>query len=774
MTKPKRIMVLTLSFGSGHVRAAQEIASEIENKFPETKVRLIDALENCSLPFRAFYVWTYWAMIRCAPRVWEKFFNSRRERGDRQTAPVWVWKKGCKRVFDEIKSFVPDAIVACEVGACEIAVIARRENLTDAEIINVITDFEAEPIWVKPEIGKYAAASSEVRNQLINWGAEASKIEVSGIPVGEKFTRKYDSRRTRARYGISDSKPLVLLMGGGMGPTQMDEVAKQLLKSQTPMHVFAVAGHDKKAKRKLQLLRSTQAVSLTVFGWTRDVPALMQAASVLVTKPGGLTTAEAAVCRAPMILFDAIPGPELRNAQKFTDDGAAISSKGSSATANAVIALLNDENRRAEMKRNLAKLAKPRATEEIVELIFRDKNKSPQTVLILTIGNGAGHIRSGEAVAAEIEKRAAHLAVKVIDVADFMNSATRFTHLTLYLWLVKHAPRLWDKIDRYQKSRTQTSPEWFYRRGCRKIFDLARAVQPCALVATEVGCAEIAALVKRDLKLGAPLVAVNAEYDADRAWVQPEIDFYSVPTVAAREELIRHGAKSGRVKILGAPVAAEFSEIIDRRAARESVCRKFKLDGNKPIILIAGGSEGLGEIEKIARRLLGQTEIDWQLIVLCGRNAKLKEKCERLAQIHANLRVVGWTSEIAKLMRAADLLISKLGNTFDEALASGLPIVALEPPPGSERIQYKLLGEWNVGRAVRNLDELEKAVTTLMQNPSELEALRKSAVAKANPHAARKIAGWLCERLSAETDEVVFGQVSEGLELKRFEAAQTR
>ena len=132
MNEKPRILVLTLSFGAGHISAAQSVASEFQKQIPECEVRLIDALENCSLAFKAFYVWTYWAMIRYAPRVWEKFFNSRIERDDKQTAPVWIWKKGCRKVFDEIRSFQPHLIVAAEVGASEIAVIARRENITNA------------------------------------------------------------------------------------------------------------------------------------------------------------------------------------------------------------------------------------------------------------------------------------------------------------------------------------------------------------------------------------------------------------------------------------------------------------------------------------------------------------------------------------------------------------------------------------------------------------------------------------------------------------------
>ena len=77
----QRILVLTLSFGSGHLRAASAIAHELSEQVPGTEVYVLDALENCRWPFRALYVWPYWMMVRYAPRLWKKLFEARRSRG---------------------------------------------------------------------------------------------------------------------------------------------------------------------------------------------------------------------------------------------------------------------------------------------------------------------------------------------------------------------------------------------------------------------------------------------------------------------------------------------------------------------------------------------------------------------------------------------------------------------------------------------------------------------------------------------------------------------
>jgi processive 1,2-diacylglycerol beta-glucosyltransferase len=368
-----KALVLTLSFGSGHVRAAQAIAREVSRQMPDADVRVIDALEDSRALFRACYVAPYWAMVRHAPALWDRFFTSRHTRKSQQTAPAWAFRRGCPRVFKTITDFQPDVIVAAEVAACEMAVNAKREGQTRARIVAVITDHEAEPVWVKPEVDLYAVADESVREQLCSWGAAAEKITVSGIPTDPSFSVRYDKNTTRARYGLNDDAPIVLLMGGGMGPTRMDEVAAKLCASAGPVHIIAIAGRDAHVRRRLDRLNASSPVSLQVFGWVESIPELMRAASVLATKPGGLTTAEAALCALPVVMFDAIPGPERRNAARFADAGAGMMTYGAGETAASVFTLLRDERLRRRMSDCSARLARPDATKIIARLTLSDQ-----------------------------------------------------------------------------------------------------------------------------------------------------------------------------------------------------------------------------------------------------------------------------------------------------------------------------------------------------------------------------------------------------------------
>ena len=359
-----RVLVLTLSFGSGHVRACQAIAKELKRIAPRADVKLVDALADCRLWFRAFYEWPYWLMLRYVPVLWKHLNETRLKHKHERTAPGWAYQSGCPRVFELIENFQPHVIIAGEVAAGEIAFIARERGLTRAPVVAVITDFESEPIWVKPSVSAYIVPDESVRAELIDWGAPAECIEICGIPVDDEFDLRADAAAD------DEEAPLVLLMGGGMGPSKMHEVAQELIGSNLPMQIVAITGHDKRVQRNLERLKVAPPASLQVMGWSDNIAALMQKATLLITKPGGLTISEAAACGLPMVLFNAIPGAEFVNAKRMVDAGAAIMTHGAKDTASQTLSLLGDEMRVRAMSINAQKISRPDARTQIAKRVL--------------------------------------------------------------------------------------------------------------------------------------------------------------------------------------------------------------------------------------------------------------------------------------------------------------------------------------------------------------------------------------------------------------------
>lgn len=369
MPAAKKIAILTLSVGSGHLRAAEVIQRALQDGGGDVNVRVLDALELARPWFLYLYVYPYWWMLRRAPWLWRRLFERRQRKRHRSTAPHWVFRRGCREVLRQIQAAAPDLVIATEIGAAEIAALAKRDGWLNAPLLAVQTDFQTEPPWVQKEIDVYCVGSEEARAQLIGWGILPNRILHSGIPVDPAFALQFEHAELLQALGLDSRRPVVLVMGGGMGPAPLDEIIGNLERCGLPLQVLAVAGHNRALRARLEGLRGKIALDLHVFGWSDNIPELMAAADLLVTKPGGVTTAEALAAGLPMVLTCPIPGPEERHARYLEENGVAVRARSLRDVSHLVSELLNDLPRRETMARRAHERARPDAAHTIAQVI---------------------------------------------------------------------------------------------------------------------------------------------------------------------------------------------------------------------------------------------------------------------------------------------------------------------------------------------------------------------------------------------------------------------
>src|SRR5882724_314659 len=282
-----KVLVLTLSFGSGHVRASEAIIAALKRETPDDTnldIEFLDVIPNSAFIFRLFYVYTYYAMLKYAPWLWDRYFANRVEQVHKSTAPEWVFKLGCSRVFRKIRKLQPDLIVATEVGACEIGRMIKRQR-PEMKLAGIVTDYEGEPIWSCPEIDWFSVSLPIVRDQLVGWGAAAEKIEICGIPVDDRFCKKPSASERSGvlrDFDLRADKPIVLMMSGGMGFTKMDALVSELLESGLDAQLVTITGQDQAMQQRLNELKAKTGASLTVLGWCTRVHDLMHVADLLV------------------------------------------------------------------------------------------------------------------------------------------------------------------------------------------------------------------------------------------------------------------------------------------------------------------------------------------------------------------------------------------------------------------------------------------------------------------------------------------------------------
>jgi processive 1,2-diacylglycerol beta-glucosyltransferase len=368
MNNPKKIMILTLSVGSGHVQASTVIRDALADGPESLEVKNVDAIPLSEPWFPWLYVQPYWWMLRYKREAWRWWYEWRQRKRHRATAPRWVFRRGCVKVLKELRDFSPNLVVVTEVGAAEIAVIGKREGWFAAPILAVLTDFQAEPPWVQREIDFYCVATQQAKTQLIGWGVSPHRILISGIPIDPTFALHRDKAETIRKLGLHARQPVALLMAGGMGMAPLDRMAIELERCGVPLQVIAVAGHDRELEAKLHRLRGKIALDLLSFGWTNRVPELMAAADVLITKPGGLTVSEALASGVPMILTHPIPGPEERNILYLVRHRVAVHARRLEEIPLLTSQLLARPERRKQIDRRARELSRPEAAHAIAQV----------------------------------------------------------------------------------------------------------------------------------------------------------------------------------------------------------------------------------------------------------------------------------------------------------------------------------------------------------------------------------------------------------------------
>jgi processive 1,2-diacylglycerol beta-glucosyltransferase len=352
-------------------------------------------------------------------------------------------------------------------------------------------------------------------------------------------------------------------------------------------------------------------------------------------------------------------------------------------------------------------------------------------ILTLSISHGAAHARAAAALRQAFRDLRPSVDAEVVDTLQHC-TAWFGAYYNSYVIPLAIWPSLWRWIESKQSQSDSTGPNWLYRRGAQPLGRFLRDYAADAVIATEVGACELAALCKREAHANFALVGVEL-MDFNRAWVQPEVDLFLTTHPDLAAELVSAGAPASKVVTTGQPIHPAFASLPSRAVARE----KLGVKADAIQILLSLGSQGFGTPERILREIL-KVRADLEVVLLAGRSRRveerLREHCRHLPQV----RVLGWIDNVQEWMVASDLMISKPGGgTLNEGFACGLPMLAFNPLPGNEERTCRWIEKWGAGIWIKKPDDLAPIITSLLTEPSKLEGLRNRVRELARPHSAR-------------------------------------
>lgn len=367
------IVVISVSAGAGHVRAAQALEAAAQRWHPGVAVTHIDLMDLVPKLFRTAYADSYIKLVEHHPAFWGYLYT----RTDKEKADsalnrlrIAVERLNTQKLKKALQDLDPGHVICTHFLPAQILSRKVRKGAFKRPVWVQVTDYDLHALWVHSSMSGYFAANDEVAWRMEERGIPRETIHVTGIPIMPVFGEKRSRAECAAELSLDPRKTTLLMMSGGAGVGGIDKLAERLLKLDHDFQLIALAGKNKKLLAQLSLLARRHPKRLFPLGFTRTIERVMAASDLAITKPGGLTTSECLAVGLPMIAVAPIPGQEERNADFLLENGAALKACGPAALAYRVDLLLNDPKRLAALRTSALRLAKPAAARSVLSIVL--------------------------------------------------------------------------------------------------------------------------------------------------------------------------------------------------------------------------------------------------------------------------------------------------------------------------------------------------------------------------------------------------------------------
>ena len=341
----------------------------------------------------------------------------------------------------------------------------------------------------------------------------------------------------------------------------------------------------------------------------------------------------------------------------------------------------------------------------------------PRRVLLVSATIGEGHNATARALEEAARRLWPDCEVRWLDALRVMGPGVGPLFRRIYVVNVESTPWLYDffyaALWRYRwfaEASRRFVGAWCGRLLRRKV----RQVAPDLVVSTyPLGTAGLDWLRRRG-ELEVPLAAVVSDFSPHPFWVYSEVDTHLVMSGESLREL--HRAQPDAVgEVSVPPVVSDFAPG-DRRCAR----RHFGLPEDAFTVLISCGSLGFGSIERAARAALAVSEVGC-VVVVCGRNERVRERLRESLGRDGRLQPLGWVREMATLTNAADVVVTNAGGaTALEALACGRAVAMFEPIAGHGIANAELMTRAGLSDLCPTERELTRTLHDLAADPRKL------------------------------------------------------
>jgi len=367
---PKRIILMYISEVSGHRSATMAIEKAIKQLHPNTEILNINAFNYTNPISEKVINRIYMEVIKRTPKIWDYLYDNPSVVRGLENIKQHIHKSNSPKLKKLFDKFNPDLVVCTQAFPCGMVADFKKTYGVNLPLVAVLTDYIPHAYWVYDEVDYYITPSDEVSVRLEKKGVKASKIKSYGIPFDPKFNQKLSKDDILSKLKLNPDKPVILIMGGGQGLGPIKTIVKSLEKSEHDITELIVAGTNKKLLRTLKRKIKHYKKEIHLFGFVQNIHELMHISKVIISKPGGVTTAEVLSMGLPMIIVKPIPGQEINNTNFLTQKQAAIKVDEPKEVYQVIDDLLKNNIKLERLRAAGLKIAKPSASMDIAKLIL--------------------------------------------------------------------------------------------------------------------------------------------------------------------------------------------------------------------------------------------------------------------------------------------------------------------------------------------------------------------------------------------------------------------
>ena len=370
----KKALLMYISINSGHHKAALALEKALEILDPSVEVLSINSLNYTNPLVEKVINKTYMGVIKNRPEVWEYLYDNPKVFRNISKLRDLIHRFNSGKLKTLLDDFKPDVIACTQAFPCGIVADYKASFGLDIPLMGVLTDCAPHSYWVFDSVDYYVVHSEATMNKLIENGISRERIRIFGIPIDPKFANKLNTGSIMTKLGIDKSIPTILIMGGGQGLGPIAEMVFSLNKISRPIQMLIVAGTNGRLFNWLESRSRNFRMRSFIFGYASNIDELMSVATLIITKPGGLTISEAMSKSLPMVIIRPIPGQEAKNTEYLLKEGVAIKADSPRDAGILTEALLNQPAKLEQMRQNARRIAKPNSAIEIAKLILECAN----------------------------------------------------------------------------------------------------------------------------------------------------------------------------------------------------------------------------------------------------------------------------------------------------------------------------------------------------------------------------------------------------------------